>query len=65
MLTYLHDARLDVALKEAFGTITRSPFTDLEMLGAAFPGPGYRRTLVFGRRRASWRMRLKRNCRAT
>ncbi len=31
-LTYLHDARLDVALKEAFGTSTRSPFTDLAMV---------------------------------
>jgi hypothetical protein len=31
-LTYLYDARLDVAMKEAFGTITRSPFTDLEMV---------------------------------
>ena len=31
VLTHLHDARLDVAMKEAFGTITRSPFIDLEM----------------------------------
>ena len=31
-LTYLYDARLDVALKEALGTITRSPFTDLDMI---------------------------------
>jgi hypothetical protein len=30
-LTYLHDARLDVAMKEAFGTSTRSPFTDLDV----------------------------------
>jgi len=30
-LTYLHDARLDVAMKEAFGTNTRSPFTDLDV----------------------------------
>jgi len=28
-LTYLHDARLDVTLKEALGVITRSPFSDL------------------------------------
>ena len=31
-LTFLYDARLDVALKENFGTTTRSPFTDLEMV---------------------------------
>jgi asparagine synthetase B (glutamine-hydrolysing) len=33
-LTYLHDARLDVALKESFGTHTRSPFSDLDMIRA-------------------------------
>jgi asparagine synthetase B (glutamine-hydrolysing) len=31
-LTYLCDARLDVAMKETFGVVTRSPFTDLEMV---------------------------------
>ena len=31
-LTYLDDRRMDLPLKEAFGTITRSPFTDLKMV---------------------------------
>jgi hypothetical protein len=31
-LTYLHDARLDVVMKEAFGASTRSPFTDLDVV---------------------------------
>ena len=31
-LTFSYDARLDVALKEACGVITRSPFTDLEVV---------------------------------
>jgi len=30
-LTYLHDARLDVAFKEYVGAITRSPFCDIDM----------------------------------
>ena len=33
-LTYLHDARLDVAFKDSFGTHTRSPFSDLDMIRA-------------------------------
>jgi len=35
MLTYLHDARLDVVLKESFGTHTRSPFSDLAVIRCA------------------------------
>jgi hypothetical protein len=31
-MTYLHDARLDVAMRENFGTVTRSPFTDLDLI---------------------------------
>jgi hypothetical protein len=31
-LTLLYDARFDVTLKEAFGTTTRSPFTDLDLV---------------------------------
>jgi asparagine synthetase B (glutamine-hydrolysing) len=35
LLTYLHDARLGVALKEAVGTHTRSPFSDIKMARCA------------------------------
>jgi hypothetical protein len=32
LLTFVYDARLDVTMKEFCGTLTRSPFTDLEMI---------------------------------
>jgi asparagine synthetase B (glutamine-hydrolysing) len=31
LLTFIYDARLDVTMKETYGTTTRSPFTDLAM----------------------------------
>lgn len=31
-LTYLHDARMDMAMKESFGIHTRSPFSDIDMI---------------------------------
>jgi hypothetical protein len=35
MLTYLHDARLDIAFMEKFGTMSISPFSDLAMISSA------------------------------
>jgi asparagine synthetase B (glutamine-hydrolysing) len=63
-LTYLHDARLDVVMKEAFGASTRSPFTDLDVVRCGLSwakvsarlGTRRMRTSLCGsRRRPCWR----------
>lgn len=51
-LTYLHDARLDAAMKETVGALTRSPFSDMAVVrcGLAWARHSARRGVIEGKR---------------